>query len=101
MHTKGLPSRSQHSQVALVAPLGVLLGGGEELVGLLRELLYYGSAPSLALAVVLYIPLRLFAIPPERVLPSAFPDYSARGALCGALGGSAASLSPSGVPSNF
>ena len=88
-----LPLSTQHSEVALVTPLSVLLSGGEELVGLFRELLCYGSEADLTLEVVLeLIPLRLFAIPPERVLPSAVPDYSARGALCGALGGSAASL---------
>ena len=69
MHTKGLPCRSQHSEVALVAPLSVLLGGGEELVGLLRELLCYGSEADLTLEVVLeLIPLRLFGVELERVL---------------------------------
>ena len=39
-----LPCGTQHSEVALVSPLCVLLGGGEEFVGLLRELLFcYGS----------------------------------------------------------
>ena len=103
IHTRALliyilPSRSQHSEVALVAPLSVLLSCCKELVCLFRELLCYRSEANLALEVVLeLIPLRLFGVPPERVLPSAFPDYSARGALCGlcgALGGSAASPAP-------
>ena len=38
-----LPCGTEHAEVALVAPLSVLLSGGEELVGLFRELLCYGS----------------------------------------------------------
>ena len=44
-----LPLRTEHSQVALVAPLSVLLSGGEELVCLFRELFCYGSEANLAL----------------------------------------------------
>ena len=72
-----LPSGTQHTQVALVTPLSVLLSGGEEFVGLFRELFCYGSEANLALQVVLeLIPLRLF------------------GVLCCAVGGSAASPAP-------
>ena len=38
-----LPRGAEHAEVALVAPLSVLLSGGEELVSLFRELLCYGS----------------------------------------------------------
>ncbi|MBR1877641.1 MAG: hypothetical protein IJ814_01420 [Paludibacteraceae bacterium] len=55
----------------------IFLGGGEEFVGLLRELLCYGSEADFALEVVLeLIPLRLF------------------GVVCCAVGGSAASPAP-------
>ena len=91
MHTKGLPSGTQHSQVALVSPLCVLLGGDESVRLLLRELLCYGSESPFTLAVVLYIPLRLLGVNGSCLLPR-LPDYSARGAICCALGGSAASL---------
>ena len=58
-----LPCCTEHSKVALVAPLGVLLGGGEEFVCLFRELLCYGSEAYLALEVVLeQLPLRLFGV---------------------------------------
>ena len=87
-----LPLRSEHSQVALVAPLGVLLSGGEQLIrSLFRELFCYGSEAPFTLAVVLYIPLRLFGVNGSCLLPR-LPDYNARGAICCALGGSAASL---------
>ncbi len=38
-----LPSCTQHSEVTLVTPLGVLLSGGEEFVCLFRELFCYRS----------------------------------------------------------
>ena len=38
-----LPSGTQHSQVRLISPLSVLLSGGEELVGLFRELFFAGK----------------------------------------------------------
>ena len=51
----------------------VLLGGGEEFVGLLRELLCYGSEADLTLEVVLeLIPLWLFGVELERVLAFGF-----------------------------
>ena len=42
-YTRGLPSCTQHSEVALVTPLSVLLSGGEELVCLFRELFFAGK----------------------------------------------------------
>ena len=64
-----LPSCTQHSQVALVTPLSVLLSGSEELVCLFRELLCYRSEANLTLQVILeLIPLRLFGVELERVL---------------------------------
>ena len=42
-YTRGLPSCTQHSEVALVTPLSILLSGGEELVCLFRELFCYRS----------------------------------------------------------
>ena len=35
-----LPLRAEHAEVGFVTPLCVLLSGGEELVGLFRELLF-------------------------------------------------------------
>ena len=76
-YAHGLPSGTQHSEVALVTPLSVLLSGGEELVCLFRELFCYRSETNLTLEVVLeLIPLRLF------------------GVVCCAVGGSAASPAP-------
>ena len=76
-YAQGLPSCTQHSQVALVTPLSVLLSGGEELVCLFRELFCYRSETNLTLQVVLeLIPLRLF------------------GVVCCAVGGSAAFSAP-------
>ena len=61
--------RAEHAEVALVAPLSVLLSGGEEFVCLFRELFCYGSEADLALEVVLeQLPLRLFGVERERVL---------------------------------
>ena len=42
-YTRGLPRCTQHTQVALVTPLSILLSGGEELVCLFRELFCYRS----------------------------------------------------------
>ena len=76
------------------------MGGGEELVGLFRELLCYGSEADFTLEVVLeLIPLRLFGVERERVLAFCLefriiaPEVLSA-ALCGALGGSAASPAP-------
>ena len=72
-----LPCSAEHSEVALVTPLSVLLSGGEELVCLFRELFCYRSETNLTLEVVLeLIPLRLF------------------GVVCCAVGGSAAFSAP-------
>ena len=68
-----LPLRAEHAEVALVAPLRILLSGGEELVGLLRELFSNRCKTHFALQVVLeLIPLRLFGVELERVLTFCF-----------------------------
>ena len=42
-YAHGLPSGTQHAEVGFVTPLSVFLSGGEELVGLFRELFCYRS----------------------------------------------------------